>query len=325
LDNPVLTTDDITDATAIYVADPFMINWSGKWHIFFEILNAATGRGQIGLATSDDARKWDYQQTVLAEPFHMAYPHVFAWQGRHYMVPETYWTSTVRLYVADEFPRRWRFLRNLIDDGRSYSDASIFHKDGRFWMFALRGGSDLALFFCDDFMGRWTEHPRSPLISGNPHITRPGGKMLVLDDNVIRFTQDCYPTYGNKVRAFAITHLSTTNYQEHAISESAVLEASGSGWNRDGMHHIDAHEIGPNQWIACVDGLRQEGWFGQMRHAARVTKALLRSYRRSEYRSAGNAGVPCCDGSIIACEQAVLPAEKPSMAIDYCTENGDLS
>ena len=30
----------------------------------------------------------------------------------------------------------------------------------------------------------------------------------------------------------------------------------GAGWNRDGMHHIDAHRAPEGDWIACVDGWR---------------------------------------------------------------------
>jgi hypothetical protein len=27
------------------------------------------------------------------------------------------------------------------------------------------------------------------------------------------------------------------------------------GWNAEAMHHVDAHRIGGNQWIAAVDAL----------------------------------------------------------------------
>ncbi len=48
--------------------------------------------------------------------------------------------------------------------------------------------------------------------------------------------------------------MTTTEYKEHEIDESPVLIGTGSGWNADGMHHIDPHQKGENKWIACVDG-----------------------------------------------------------------------
>ncbi|GAH50708.1 unnamed protein product, partial [marine sediment metagenome] len=75
--NPVLTAADVTDVRASFVADPFMILSGGVWHMFFEVMDAQRRLGVIGLATSDDARRWTYQRVVLAEPFHLSYPHVF--------------------------------------------------------------------------------------------------------------------------------------------------------------------------------------------------------------------------------------------------------
>jgi hypothetical protein len=48
--------------------------------------------------------------------------------------------------------------------------------------------------------------------------------------------------------------LSTKTYAEKMI-DSAVVKASSQGWNADAMHHVDAHKIGRNQWIAAVDAL----------------------------------------------------------------------
>ena len=80
----------------------------------------------------------------------------------------------------------------------------------------------------------------------------------MLDDRVIRYTQDCCPVYGTQVRAFEITELTTTSYQEQAIDFPPVIQASGKGWNESGMHHIDPHPRNGGQWIACVDGFYWE-------------------------------------------------------------------
>ncbi len=109
-------------------------------------------------------------------------------------------------------------------------------------------------------MGPWLEHPKSPIIEGDDYIARPAGRVLVLRDRVVRYAQDCFPSYGIQVRAFEITELTTGGYREREVSESPILRASGAGWNASGMHHIDPHFVGDGQWIACVNGWLAEVW-----------------------------------------------------------------
>jgi hypothetical protein len=69
--NPVITADDVTDASASFVADPFLFHEDGKWYMFFEVFNTSNGRGEIGLATSTDGLYWNYDQIVLFESWHV--------------------------------------------------------------------------------------------------------------------------------------------------------------------------------------------------------------------------------------------------------------
>ncbi|HJZ60486.1 MAG TPA: hypothetical protein VKE74_36420, partial [Gemmataceae bacterium] len=132
--NPVLTREDVTDVPAAFLADPFMVRSGGGWHMFLEVMNGRTGRGEIGLAVSPDGLNWKYRQVVLTEPFHLSYPYVFEWRGTHYMVPETYQAGEVRLYEATDFPSRWRRVATLLR-GPYLVDASVFRYAGRWWMF----------------------------------------------------------------------------------------------------------------------------------------------------------------------------------------------
>src|SRR5215471_11937791 len=101
--NPVLSPEDVTDVSAAFVADPFMLRVNGSWHMFFEVLNSRSDKGEIGLAESTDGYRWEYRQIVLDEPFHLSYPYVFEWKDDYYMMPETLAQGAVSLYVADRF------------------------------------------------------------------------------------------------------------------------------------------------------------------------------------------------------------------------------
>jgi len=256
--NPILSASSVTDAKASFVADPFMVRADGTWHLFFELMNAGSGRGEIGLASSQDAANWTYKQIVLREPFHLSYPYVFAWDAEYYMIPETFQANAVRLYKAIEFPTKWEFVTNLLT-GDVFEDSSIFRFNEKWWIFTDLAippywAGTLRVFYADVLTGPWTEHPMSPVINENPHIARPAGRVVPSQDRVIRFTQDCRPFYGSQVRAFEVTELTTTSYQERPLQEKPILKGSGRGWNKGGMHHIDPHVADDGKWIACVDG-----------------------------------------------------------------------
>jgi hypothetical protein len=249
--NPVLTAADVTDAAAVYVADPFIMQKGATWYMFLEVLNKQSTKGDIAVATSDDGFCWKYKQIVLSEAFHLSYPYVFEWKDEYYMIPESVESDEIRLYKADDFPNKWSYVSTLIQG--SYCDSSIIYYDRQWWLFAAKGNDYLYLFFADYLMGPWKEHPKNPIISGDPHIARPGGRLVNYGGKIVRFAQDDFPTYGLKVHAFEITKLSTEIYEENPIADS-LLRPSGHGWNAGGMHHICPWQIGENQWIAAVDG-----------------------------------------------------------------------
>jgi hypothetical protein len=257
--NPVLSGASISDAVATAVADPFMIQVDGTWHMFFEavIWRGGSRKGEIALATSDDGRRWTYRQIVLAEPFHLSYPYVFASGSDFYMIPESHQAGSVRLYRATAFPDRWAHVATLMS-GPVLVDTSIFEREGRWWLLTETNPEHrhdtLRLFHARHPSGPWTEHPRSPVVDRDPDRARPAGRVLSTAGRLVRFAQVCRPVYGTSVRAFEITRLSTTDYQEREVHESPVLSASGTGWNRSGMHHVDAHPLEDGRWIACVDG-----------------------------------------------------------------------
>ena len=255
--NPVITRDSVTDVPASFVADPFLMRVGKTWHLFFEVLNRRSGRGEIGLATSDDLASWQYQRIVLAEPFHLSYPLVFEWQGALYMVPESHEAESIRLYRADPFPGEWKHVHTLLD-GSPFSDTTVFRHDERWWLFtqnSLTGKHDnLRLYFADDLFGTWTEHPQSPIVDGDPHTARPAGRVVRVGDSLLRFAQDCKPRYGLSVAAFEIATLTTTTYVERPASATPILGGSSTGWNAARMHQVDAHEVEPGRWIAAVDG-----------------------------------------------------------------------
>lgn len=252
---PVLTGSSVTDIRAAFVADPFLVRHHRTWYMFFEVMNADTGRGEIGVATSNDALVWNYQQIVLREQFHLSYPYVFKCEGEYYMLPESLNAGAVYLYKARDFPTRWTCVARLLDG--PLADPSIVHFDNRWWLFGCSmpyRHDTLRLFSAASLAGPWTQHPKSPIVNNDKSRARPAGRMLKFNGRLFRLAQDCAPQYGSSVRIFEIQILTPSVYAEVELDCNPILKASGNGWNASGMHHLDATMIARDQWLACVDG-----------------------------------------------------------------------
>ncbi|MES2632436.1 MAG: hypothetical protein V4669_05660 [Pseudomonadota bacterium] len=257
-----LSTDSVGRIRSSGVADPFMVQHAGRWHMFFEIENLQSGRGEIGLAQSDDGVSWAFDKVVLAEPFHLSYPQVFEWEGALYMLPESAESNSLRLYKAASFPHQWKFECELLRG--KFADATLFQHADRWWIFANEGFRQqdlMTIYHADRPSGPWHPHAANPVLQGNRTRSRPGGRVVMHDGQLVRFAQDYQHSYGRLVRAFRIVELDAHRYVEEELQRpdgEPILGASGSGWNADGMHHIDAHRLADGRWIACVDGRTTE-------------------------------------------------------------------
>ena len=256
--NPIFTASDITDVPTRFVADPFLIQAQGKYHLFFEILGV--DNGVIGLATSTDGLRWRYERVVLEEPFHLSYPNVFKWKDEYYLVPESVAVNGVRLYKATHFPDGWQFVKTIIA-GRPLVDSTVLIYRDTLWLFSSSvDNRNLYLFYAEHPEGPWMEHPGSPIVSGNGRDARPAGNFLDTGDRLIRFSQDSREygdKYGKAVRGFEIVTLTREEYQERPLQNNPLLEGSGSGWNSEGMHQVSAWPLNDGRWIAAVDGKRR--------------------------------------------------------------------
>lgn len=261
LTNPVLTARDVSDVKAEFVADPFVVRHDDSWHMFFEVMNSTTARGEIGWAISDDHRAWHYQRVVLRETFHVSYPFVFQFKGDWYMIPESTEAAGLSLYRADSFPTGWQYSTTLLT-GEFADHALVRHAD-IWWLFVgkncesgLQSSDTLELYFADDLQGPWQAHPQSPVIRKEPRFSRPAGRVISTTSGLLRVAQDCSTRYGRQVNAALIETMTKTSYRETLI-ERPLLVPGAEAWHRRGMHHLDAHEISPNTWLAAVDGYRR--------------------------------------------------------------------
>ncbi|WP_068605786.1 glucosamine inositolphosphorylceramide transferase family protein [Paenibacillus swuensis] len=275
---PTIQAKHVTDVKAVFVADPFLLRHGGRFYLFYEVLNQATGKGEIAYSVSDDGNKWKYGQVILRENFHLSYPQVFLLDGCIYMLPETVEASRVILFKAARFPDLWEEAGDLLK-GR-YTDPSVFTHEGKWWMYAGAKGKQLHLFGADQLTGPWTEHPASPVVKDNTTISRPAGRVLADGESIYRYTQDGQPFYGSSTRIIRVHTLTETVYREEEAS--LVLHGSRNprDWRKDGMHHIDQLQLDEGDWMIAVDG----HYYAKRNYVLWRLQRLTGSFQRTQPR-----------------------------------------
>ncbi|CAN5906162.1 hypothetical protein BH23ACT10_BH23ACT10_38680 [soil metagenome] len=111
----------------------------------------------------------------------------------------------------------------------------------------------LRLFHGPTLRGPWVEHPDSPLVDRGPLDRTTCWRPLVIDGRTYRLAQDCTTNYGVGVVAHEITHLTPTDYAE-CDTPLRLLAAGGTGWRRNGMHHLSAQPLPSGDWLIATDG-----------------------------------------------------------------------
>ncbi len=250
---PCIQAKDLERFGGRGAADPFAVKRSGAWYVFYECLMRTTPqRATIACSFSNDLIHWQHLGVVLEQAHHLSYPFVFEYQGDIYMMPESKSVRRVDLYRAIDFPTRWKFEKTILQG--SLADSSMVHYQGRYWIFAGWRSYWLKAFYADNPFGPWRSHCLPFIKLYNKAATRPGGRPIVLGDQLIRFSQDSCKYYGHQLRAWEVNTLNRFWYQQRAALDGPVLQPGNLGWNNHQMHHADIHPQPSGELIAFVDG-----------------------------------------------------------------------
>ena len=258
--NPIIAANDFERWNGKAVADPFAIFRDGVWYLFFELFQKDSKNALIGASRSENLQDWEPLGIVLKQAHHLSYPFVFEHDGQVYMMPESKSVKRVDIFRAVEFPFQWTFEKTILR-GR-LMDCSMVQHQGLFWIFAGWRSYGLKLFYARHPLGPWKSH-WMPCIRGySRSSSRPGGRPIFQNNQLIRFSQDCEECYGHQLRAWNVTRMNRLWYSEVPLFQKPILSGSGQGWNSRCMHHIDAFRVpkvnnGSNEadeWLAVVDG-----------------------------------------------------------------------
>lgn len=206
-------------------ADPHVQQKDGRYYIFVEEYFYKKKKGHISVIEMDPQGNYQNPVQILERGYHFSYPFVFEREDKYYMIPESAGHRTIELYECVEFPYKWQFKMNLMENIRAV-DTTLFYYQETWWLFTAitenEGAfpqNELYLFYsADPFTTKWQPHPKNPIVS-DVKKARPAGKIFVRDQKIFRPSQNCSGNYGNSFDLNEVLVLSKTEYIERkAIS-----------------------------------------------------------------------------------------------------------
>lgn len=228
-----------------YWADPFIWRKEGSYYIFCEEVLYRQKRGRIAVIQMTGDGQVASSTPVIEEPYHLAYPFLFEFEGALYMMPDCGSAPGVEIYRCERFPDQWRKCHTAMRGIQAF-DPTLFPHAGRWWMFAsvkdkrrlLLPDHDLFLFSADSpFSDHWESHPCNPVLRSFRRA-RPAGKVFEWEGKLYRPSQDCHYRYGFGLNINEIVTLDRERYEERVVYEIK------SGWEPGNVrtHHVDWHE-----------------------------------------------------------------------------------
>lgn len=206
-----------------FYADPFVVYKDEKYYIFLEELLYSTNKGHISVIEMDKKGNHGEAVKIIDEPYHLSYPHIIEENNEYYMIPEKSTHATVDLYKCTEFPHKWEFQQSLME-GVEALDVTIFYYNNKYWLFCnimeKEGSSnydELYLFYADRLITQeWTAHPLNPIVS-DVTKARPAGNIFIMNEKIIRPSQNCANYYGYGMTMNEILVLNEHEYQEQTL------------------------------------------------------------------------------------------------------------
>lgn len=209
-----------------FIADPFLTSYFGEELLFFERMEYAKGKGNISYIKVSDALQHPndfekYSHVALDLPTHLSYPCLFEYENKLYMIPENSAGGNIDLYQCNGTPDSWTKVQSLFE-GFPGIDNTIFYYNNLWWLFSTKQthgtrneDAELFIWFAENPLREWTEHPSSPIFYQNMGA-RGAGLPFIEDEVLYRPSQDCSEGYGKKMYLNRVSQLSSKSFVESA-------------------------------------------------------------------------------------------------------------
>lgn len=247
------------------LADPFLFVYKDTLYLFYED-KKLNQNGVISMTCTRNLHEWSEPVVVLKETCHLSYPWVFEKDGHIYMIPETCGLREIRLYEATPDLTNFVFVKTIMYDdmdydmGFSFSDSSIYEKDGRFYlMTSVNDGEKniLKMFVSDRFDENYKEHPQSPISIDNKY-GRNAGCLFTYKNKTYRVAQNCQNRYGDNVNLLEVKEINPQRYEEVVVKNNII--PTDALFFKEGGHQFNVVKY-KNNYVIATDAKEYHYFF----------------------------------------------------------------
>ena len=239
-----------------FFADPFIITREGRTICYVEDFSYDKQLACISAIEIFEDNSYEILEPVIEESFHMSFPFLLEFEGSLYMIPETSQSNSIRLYKCIDFPLKWKYQQDIMDNC-SAADTMIFKHEQKWWLFtnmATKNNNDQAAqlfaYYSDHpFSNSWMPHSLNPLVF-NSNFGRNAGLLPVKNALPVRARQkQDFNMYGASFSLAEISQLTPSTYKEKELCQ--ILPDFLP--NIKGCHHIHS-----NNHFTVFDFMRNE-------------------------------------------------------------------
>lgn len=239
-------------------ADPFLFEnkIDGYLYLFYED-EKLQAPAPICAKRTKNLKDWEDLGIVLKEDFHLSFPFVFQVEDEIYMLPETRQKDAVILYKSTNFPFEWKEEKVLLE-GDKYVDSSLIKHNDMWYLFTTvwyGENNGLKIFYADNLLGEYKEHPLSP-ITDDIGFCRNGGTIFEHNNKLYRPAQNCTNYYGENLSLYEINKLTATEYHENKVAD---LIDKKNKWSKYGGHHFNMVNY-KGKTLFVMDGITDDNW-----------------------------------------------------------------
>ncbi len=213
-----------------WCADTLLFEKSGVHYLFVEQYDKKKDKGAIGLYTIEKGGNPVSKGVIIDNSYHMSYPFVFKHERDIYMIPESSANCSVDIYIAEQFPDKWKLEKHLIEDDK-FVDSTVWEQEGKYYVLTYKkrinaksGKTEWILVVFILNMAKLSLQKISER-TYSTNIGRPAGHLFRKDGVLIRPAQNCSKKYGESIILYEVDSLNTDGrYIEHEIKRISLQQ-----------------------------------------------------------------------------------------------------
>ncbi len=213
----------IKNSLRYWCADPFLFKYKDKYYLFFEMFDRLKRKGLLGYREISET--YIGKMKVIYEcDTHLSYPFIYEKDGKICIIPESNDSKELFYLVCKQFPSKWEKESVILNE--HLVDTTLYNNDGTTFYISEKiinkGVFDRVDLYYEE-SGKVVECKSNP-VKVDATTARGAGKIFNYNGNLIRPSQNCGKSYGEKLNFNIINELTKESFSEVIFKTVSVDE-----------------------------------------------------------------------------------------------------